>query len=134
MSGTVLAIIFVALGAASWLAEHRAQRHAGRCLQAVHAPRWAAWLCGNPRGDNTLDLEHGVRQLTALVFLLGGPLALLWQRTPHMQAGLVFTAYVAVALPATIWVERARQRAEQERNMLMDTPEPGRAYGRRRTA
>lgn len=122
MSATVLAVLFAALGAAGWLTAYRAQRCAKRCLLASRPPGWAAWLCGNPRGDGTIDLENGLQQLAALVFLAGSPLSLLLKCPPHVQAGLVFVAYVAVALPGTVYVERARLCAERERNMLMDSP------------
>jgi len=84
-----------------------------------------AWLCGNPRGNGTLELERAVRQLTSLVFLLGAPLSLLAGLALHLQAALLFLAYALVALPAFALVDWARRRAEKEEEAARELREPG---------
>ena len=108
-----LALVFALLGAGSWLAERRAHRQGGEGLLLVCPPRWVARLCGDPRHDGTVDLESGLKQLSALVFLLGGPLSMLLRLELHRQAAVVFLAYALVALPASFLVGWARWRAER---------------------
>ncbi len=110
--GFWLTLLFVLMGAGTWLVEYRAQRSAEPPALEVRPARWVAWLCGNPRGDGTIDLEHGVRQLAGLIFLVGGPLTALLGLEMRLQAGITFLAYAVIALPALALVEWRRCRAE----------------------
>ena len=122
-----LALIFALVGAGSWLAERRAQRQAKAGLLVVRPWCWVARLCGDPRRDGTIDLESGLKQLSALVFLLGGPLSMLLPLELHLQAAVVFLVYALVALPVSILVGWARWRAEgaQEPSGRLRSRSPG---------
>jgi hypothetical protein len=124
MLAEALSLIFVLFGAGSWLVEHQAQAVASQRLLAVRPPGWVAWLCGNPRRDGTLELDGALRQLAALIFVVGAPLAYLVTREPHRLAACVFLAYVAVALPTAVLLERARWRAEREPGAAGIAPDP----------
>lgn len=100
MSGGLwLLFLFILMGAGTWLLEHRVQREDRYCCQIVKAPRAVTWLCGNPRGDGTIDLDCGVRQLSSLAFLLGAPLVFLLPIDLSRRAALVFLVYAIISVP-----------------------------------
>jgi hypothetical protein len=114
MLAEALVLLFIVLGAGSWWAEYRAQKAAGQRLLVVRPPWWVAWLCGRPQGDGTIELDHAAKQLAAVALALGAPLAYLVTGEPHLLAGLVFSAYALVALPAFALVAWASRREERE--------------------
>jgi len=97
--GLWLLLLFLLMGAGGWLVERSVQRQGHYCGLVVKAPPLVNWLCGNPRGDGTLDLDCAVRQLSSLAFLVGAPLAFLLPLDQSRRAALVFLGYVILSIP-----------------------------------
>ncbi len=119
VDGAWLLLLFVIMGAGGWLVEHGAQKRVVYDDLIVRPPFALAWLCGNPRGDGTVELDSAVRQLSALALLLGAPLAWLLPLGLSRRAALVFLAYALVSLPGFLLGQWARwhrgRRLAQER-------------------
>lgn len=115
-----LLFLFVLMGAGTWLLERNVQREERYCSEIVKAPPLVNLLCGNPRGDGTIDLGCGVRQLSSLAFALGAPLIFLLPLDLSRRAGLVFLGYVIISIPGfalTHWLRwRHGHRLARESN------------------
>lgn len=108
---TGLFLIFMLMGAIGWLIERRAQKNAGQAVLPIRPPRWVVRLCGNPRGDGTIELASGAKQLLALLFLLATPLCFVLPLSLSVRMGLLFLIYAMVALPITVLVDRLHWQA-----------------------
>ncbi len=105
---------FVLVGTVPWLAGYMVQRSGGRRSVTIRPPRWVAWLCGNPRGDGTIDLGDGGLQLTGLIPLIGGPLSILSGMEFRLRLAVVISSYLFATIIVLVlmgWVNwRQRQR------------------------
>lgn len=128
VDGLWLLLIFVAMGVGGWLVERSAQRDDRCCALIVRAPRLLNWLCGNPRGDGTVDLECAARQIASLAFLLGAPLAFLLPLDLSRRAAIVFLGYAVVSVPAFVlsgWLRwHSSRRLSEPHRLRDDTPRP----------
>ncbi len=105
--GLWLLFLFVLMGVGTWSLERRVQRDERYCGLVVKAPKIVNLLCGNPRGDGTVDLGCGVRQLSSLAFALGAPLVFLLPLDLSRRAALVFLGYAVISVPGfalTGWI------------------------------
>jgi hypothetical protein len=114
----LLLLLFVWMGAGSWLVERSVQREDRYCGLIVKAPPLVNGLCGNPRRDGTVDLDCAARQLASLVFLVGAPLIFLLPLDLSRRAALVFLGYALLSIPASLlsgWVRwhSSRRRVEE---------------------
>ncbi len=120
MSGLWLFVLFALAGIGSWLVEYHGQKDHRYPGLVVRPPRAITWLCGDPRGDGTIDLDSGVRQLSALVFLLGAPVICLLPLDLSRRAALVFLAYAVISVPGFFLGEWARWRRSHKQGAELD--------------
>lgn len=109
---------FILVGAVPWFAGYVIQRTGGRRSVIIRPPRWVAWLCGNPRGDGTIDLGEGGFQLTGLIPLIGGPLSILLGMEFYLRVAVVISSYLFATIMVLLligWVNwRQRRRGGSE--------------------
>lgn len=109
---------FLGIGIALWLGGYVIQRGGGHRSVIFRPPRFVVWLCGNPRGDGTIDLGDGGMQLLGLIWLVGGPLLVFLGVEFRLRPVIVFSVFSAATIFWFIlmeWVKwRQRQRKHRE--------------------
>lgn len=113
----VFAVLF-ALGLGQWLVEYRRQRVRPQGVAVAALPRALVWLCGNPRGDGTVEPACAAQQLASVLFALGALVCLVMGLRLAPAVGAVFLAYLITALPGWIWALRCEQRHERKQNLV----------------
>jgi hypothetical protein len=109
--GTWLLFLFFLMGAGGWIVEHGAQKRRLFNGLSVRVPRPLAWLCGNPRGDGTVDLDSAVRQTSSLAFLVVAPAVWLLPLDLSRRAAFVFLAYALISAPGFVLGQWVRWRS-----------------------
>lgn len=108
VDGAWLLLLFVIMGVGGWLVEHGAQKRSLYDALIIRPPRAVAWLCGDPRGNGTVELDSAVRQLSSLAFVVGAPLAWLVPLSLSRRAALVFLIYALISVPGFLLGQWAR--------------------------